>query len=66
MFYSDDPVSDFDRYDAAQNKQLSRLPECVYCERPIQDDFLYLVNDEFICESCLENHFKKPTDNYIE
>lgn len=45
MLYSDD---------AEQNKQLARLPVCADCDEPIQDEFAYYINGEWICENCMD------------
>ena len=66
MFYTDDPVKDYDRYDEEQTTQLQKLPVCSYCDEPIQDDYLYEFNDELICESCINEIFRKPVDDYVE
>lgn len=54
VFYSNDPIADFDAWDAAQNKQLAKLPVCADCDDPIQDDFAYYINGEWICERCMD------------
>ena len=52
--YSDDPVADFEAYDAEQEAALELLPKCSHCGEPIQDDTCFLINDEPICENCME------------
>lgn len=64
MFRSDDPVSDFNRHEREQAAALELLPFCDYCNDPIQDEYLYDINGEFICESCLDRLFKKPTEDF--
>lgn len=66
MFWSDDPVRDAERYFAEQDRQLERLPVCSYCEEPIQDEHFYLINGDAYCESCLDNHFRKHIEDYID
>lgn len=53
-------------HEREQAKQLEKLPVCEVCGEPIQDDHLYLINDEFVCSDCLERDFKKRTDDYVE
>lgn len=65
MFFTDDPVADFARHDAEQQKELDKLPRCDYCDEPIQDDFYFLINDEVICESCLNRFFRKDVADYV-
>lgn len=62
MFLTDDPVADFDRYDAEQQKQLDRLPKCDICDHPIQDDHYYQINGDNVCPDCLDNEFRKDVD----
>ena len=65
MFYTDDPAADYDRYQDEQDKQLQKLPKCSYCDEHIQDDHLYEINDELICEECLKDNFRKLVDDYV-
>lgn len=53
-FYTDDPIADFDAYDAEQNRRLAKLPICADCDEPIQDEFAYYINGEWICERCID------------
>ena len=56
MYYTDDPIADFERWDTEQNKRLEQRPECAECGEPIQDYEAYYINDEWICESCMETY----------
>lgn len=53
-------------HDREQERQLERLPVCEICGKHIQDEHLYLINDEFVCQKCLDRDYKKQTDDYIE
>lgn len=53
-------------HEAEQEKRLARYPVCENCGHPIQDEHLYLINDEFICTECLIRDFRKDTGDYIE
>lgn len=66
MFYSDDPVADYARYDREQQKKLDRLPDCCECGYPIQDDECYEINGGLICPECLKVNHQKRTDDYVE
>lgn len=66
MSYTDNPIADFDRWDAEQTKQLERLPVCCECDHHIQDENCYEINGELICPECLENNHKKRVDDYVE
>lgn len=66
MFYTDDPVKDHDRYQEEKDNQLQKFPKCSICDYHIQDDYLYEINDELICEKCIKDNFRKPVDDYVE
>lgn len=59
-----DNYSLFARHDAEQEAQLNRLPECCYCGERIQDDHFFLINDEIICQTCLNRFFRKDVEDY--
>lgn len=65
MFYSDDPIRDFERHDSGQARELKRLPICAECGEPIQDEHCFEINDELICEECLNQNHRKYVDDYI-
>lgn len=57
MFYSDDPLKDFERHDAEQCAKQQRFidscPRCSKCGKPIQEDFAYFTFAEvWICDDC--------------
>lgn len=54
--WTDDPIRDFERYDAAQAAELARLPICAECEAHIEDSEAYYINGEWICESCMSSY----------
>lgn len=60
-----DPLDDFASYDAHRQAELDRLPKCIYCDQPIQDDFCYEINDELVCEECLKEHHRVDVERYI-
>lgn len=62
MMWTDDPLGDFDRWDAEQERELERLPICCECGNRIEDDFCYEINDEIICEACMEQYRKFTSD----
>lgn len=64
--YSDDPVRDYNRYDAEREDELEKLPVCDYCGERIQDDYYYEIGDEIICPDCLEHNFRKNTEDFID
>lgn len=59
MFYTDDPIADFERYDRERAKYEASLPKCEYCGLPVEDDYYYEINGDILCEKCLNDHFRK-------
>lgn len=65
MPYTDDPIRDFERHDAEQNKWLELLPRCCECGERIQEDDLFDIQGDLYCWDCAIKLFRKSTDNYI-
>ena len=61
-----DNYDKWEQHDAEQQRQLQKLPVCDYCHEPVMDDFLYCINDEIICMDCMNDHFRKDIEGYIE
>ena len=53
-------------HEAEQEKKLEKLPECSCCGKRIQDDFCYEIGSDLICEDCLNENFRRSTDDFIE
>lgn len=66
MYRTDDPIADFTRHDAEQSRWLKKRPVCSECGEHIQDEHCYEINDELICEECLEQNHRKWVDDYAE
>lgn len=64
-YRTDDPIRDAERHMVKQEALLERFPYCESCGQAIQDDYFYLINDEFMCQACLDRDCKKYTDDYI-
>lgn len=59
----------YDQWKAHEQKQerrLSQFPECDYCHKPILDEHYFEINGDVMCEKCLNNNFRKDTDDYVE
>jgi len=52
MFYTDDPVADYERYDAEQSRRLERRPICCCCEEHIQEEKAFYYDSEWFCPDC--------------
>ena len=66
MMWTDDPVKDYERYDAQRCAELERLPVCDECGNPIQDEEYYEFDGTLICEECLIDNHRKRVDDYLE
>jgi len=51
---------DFVYSDEELEEAIEMLPICSECEKPIQDEFCFVINGEIICEECMEQ-YKQPT-----
>lgn len=55
----------WEQHDAEQERQLAKLPVCTYCGEHIQDDYLYLINDEIMCMDCLNDRYRHSTEYFM-
>lgn len=60
--YSDDPVSDFGRYEEEMERRDADLPTCDICGKKIYDEHYYFLYGMKYCAKCLDDEFK--TDTY--
>jgi len=58
IFRTDDPIADFNRYDAEQQRRLKKRPKCRRCNEHIQDDEAYYIEGDWICENCIGKYLK--------
>lgn len=65
MYFTDDPVADYDRYCNEQERELQKLPICGYCHKRIMDEYCYEINGEHIHEHCMEENHRKSVDMLI-
>ena len=66
MFELPDALDMWETHDAEQEEAFKKLPVCDYCNRHIDDDYLYDLEGDIICESCMNKHFRKHTEDYME
>ena len=65
MYYTNDPIADYHTYAADQESELAKLPRCSVCDEPIQDDYCYMVNDEPVCEECMNRDYRVSTEELM-
>lgn len=63
---SDDPIRDFDAWEADQEAWLDTRPVCADCDEPIQDDHCYEFNGEYICPRCMEDLHRKDVEDCVQ
>lgn len=61
----EDNYSLWERREVQLEKELALRPVCGYCDEHIQGEYCYEVNGELICEECMEDHFRKATEDCI-
>lgn len=66
MFYTDDPVSDFERYDAEQERKLKMLPKCCECDEHIQQSRAVYYDGKWCCKECESDFWQKIRDDFLE
>jgi formylmethanofuran dehydrogenase subunit E len=54
----------WERHNNRQEQDLAQSIHCEYCGKPIQDDYCYEINGDILCEKCLNDNFRRSTDNY--
>lgn len=74
MSFSDNPIRDFERYDAYRESRLDNLPICCCCNQPIQSERAIHIEqgkiDEWYCKECEETNlyelWQYARDYFIE
>lgn len=60
----------WERHDAEQERWLRKRPVCVECSEHIQEEHLFDIDGDLVCENCLQNYakrnFKQSTEKYME
>lgn len=56
----------FSACEAKRERWLDKLPRCSECDEPIQEDYCYEINGEYICEHCMNDNHKVSTENLMD
>ena len=64
FYRTDNPVADFEVWDAEQENRRKELPICSDCGEHIQSEHYFEFDCYFYCEDCLSNH-RKNTEDFI-
>ena len=65
MPYIPDAYDAHRRYEAEREDWLSRQPKCCECDKHIQDEKLFVINDYIICSSYLYENYEKDTYDFF-
>ena len=65
-FRTDDPLSDYDRYEAECEAWLKSRPVCVKCREHIQDQYAYLTENGWICDDCADESCTNENREEVE
>lgn len=65
MIWTCNPEIYAERYAADHDKALEMLPVCSECGEPIQEDYCFEVNGEYICEICMNDNHRKWVDDIV-
>ena len=63
--WTGDAYSDFEKWDGERERRRCKRPKCADCGEHIQDEQLYLIGGKFICPECLEENYKRNTEDFI-
>lgn len=55
LYYTDNPIADFNRHDRERAAEEAKLPRCHDCGEPIFDEY-YEFDGRKICTSCIEEY----------
>lgn len=56
-----DPYRDFNRWNDEQEERLAELPECEECGEHIQDEYLWDIDGQILCEDCARKLYRRFT-----
>ena len=63
--FTDDPLKDFERYDAEREIALTKYPQCYFCGKHILEGRYYVIDEEIVCAECLDEFWGKDVDDYV-
>lgn len=64
--FTNDPLSDFHRYDSDREDALSKLPVCDKCRCAIQQEKAVYYNSQWICEDCEHDFWYEIREDFLE
>lgn len=52
------------RYDDEKEQRLAERPICAECGEHIQDETAFYINDEWVCENCMDT-YRRTVKDYV-
>ena len=60
-----DNFSQWEAHERRQEALLDKLPECERCGKLIQDDYYFEIENEILCEDCMNRRYRKSTEDFV-
>lgn len=51
---------------ADEDRAEEKYPHCDICGKTIYDEHFYEIEGDYYCEDCLNDEFRRNTDDYME
>ena len=64
VFRSEDPARDLAAWQKEQQDWEDSLPRCERCKEP-QDTYIYDIDGEKLCLSCLNKKYRRDVEDYL-
>ena len=49
----------FNWWEREKEKELERRPVCEWCGQPIQDEYMYQIDNEDVCQACVDDWLRQ-------
>lgn len=54
MYYTDDPIADFNRWDRERQREYDRLPKCKGCGEGVYPSDAVCIDDDYYHSDCFD------------
>lgn len=61
-----DAYTQWKRREQQEQRELEKLPVCACCGEHIQSEHCYEIEGDLFCMECLDLHFRKNTEDYVD
>ena len=62
----DDPASDWDDYCTSRERLMSKRPKCTRCGCHIEEDYIYRLETEALCDECAKEWLEEQRERINE